>query len=79
MEEEDAQNNSKRSRFESKSPQIMFSGGYGSPSTHASGFSPMREILSYFLDFGSIDDVDSKVYRLLYACGVPFNVLRSPY
>ena len=23
--------------------------------------------------------MDSKVYRFLYACGVPFNVLRSPY
>jgi hypothetical protein len=23
--------------------------------------------------------VDAKVYRFLYACGIPFNVLRSPY
>ena len=23
--------------------------------------------------------MDSKVYRFLYACGIPFNVLRSPY
>ena len=23
--------------------------------------------------------MDSKIYRFLYACGVPFNVLRSPY
>ena len=31
------------------------------------------------LTFGGRDDVDSKIYRFLYACGVPFNVLRSPY
>ena len=23
--------------------------------------------------------MDSKVFRFLYACGIPFNVLRSPY
>lgn len=23
--------------------------------------------------------MDSKVYKFLYACGIPFNVLRSPY
>ena len=40
MEEEAAQNNSKRSRVESESPQRMFSGGSGSSSTHASGLSP---------------------------------------
>ena len=45
MEEEAAQNNSKRSRVESESPQRMFSGGFGSSSTHASGFSSMRPML----------------------------------
>ena len=57
----------------------MFSGGSGSSSTHASGFSPMRKTLSDFLDLGCRDDVDSKIYRFVYACGVSFNVLRSPY
>ena len=38
MEEEAAQNNSKRSRVEFESPQRMFSGGSGSSSTHARGF-----------------------------------------
>ena len=51
----------------------MFSGGSGSSST------PMRKTLSHFLDLGCRDDVDAKVYRFLYACGVPFNVLRSPH
>ena len=41
IEEEAAQNNSKRSRVESESPQRMFSSGFGSSSTHVSGFSPM--------------------------------------
>ena len=59
MEEEVAQNNSKRLRVESESPQRMFSGGSGSSSTHASGFSPMRKTLSDFLDLGCGDYVDS--------------------
>ena len=52
-----------------------------SPSTRGSGFSPVgsRKTLSDFLDQGCRDDVDSKVYRFLFACGIPFNVLRSPY
>ena len=39
----------------------------------------MRKTLLDFLDLGWKDDVDSKVYKFLYACGVPFNVLCSPY
>ena len=70
MEEEAAQNNSKRSRVESESPHRMFGSGSGSSSTHGSGFLPMRKTLSDFLDLGCRDDVDSKVYRFLYACGV---------
>ena len=79
MGEEAAQNNSKRSRVKSESPQRMFSSGFGSSSSHASGFSPMQKILADFLDVGCRDDVDSKVYRFLYSCGVSFNVLHSPY
>lgn len=29
--------------------------------------------------FGDRDKVDAKVVRFLYACAIPFNVLRSPY
>jgi hypothetical protein len=33
-----------------------------------------------FLDIGGgRDEVDAKVVRFLYACGIPFNVLHSPY
>jgi hypothetical protein len=49
---------------------------------HASGFSPVHSghrTISNFLDQGCRDDVDAKNFRFLYACGVPFNVLRSPY
>ena len=35
--------------------------------------------ISDFLNQGGRDDVDSKVYWFLYACGIPFNVLHSPY
>jgi hypothetical protein len=58
----------------------MFIGRSASP--HASAFSPSssgRKTLSYFLDEGCRDDVDAKKFRFLYACGIPFNVLRSPY
>ena len=61
-------------------PQRMFGSGSGSSSTHGSEFSPMRKTLSDFFDLGCRDDVsNSKLYRFLYACGVPFNVLFSPY
>ena len=32
-----------------------------------------------FLDYGGRDDVDAKVFRFLYACGIPFNILHSTY
>ena len=35
--------------------------------------------ISDFLDIGCKDDVDAKVFRFLYACGIPFNVLRLLY
>ena len=58
-----------------------------STSTHGSGYggtpgpniSLRRRTISDFLDEGCRNDVDSKIFRFLYACGVPFNVLRSPY
>ena len=58
----------------------MFIGRSASP--HASAFSPSssgRKTLSYFLDEGCRDDVDAIFFRFLYACGIPFNVLCSPY
>ena len=60
-------------------------GQTSSTSTHASGFGGSgapglrRRTISDFLDEGCRNDVDSKIFRFLYACGVPFNVLRSPY
>ena len=84
-EEEEAQYKSKKSRgfFEpssqsqaqrtpSASSQGNGYGGTGSPALR-------RRTISDFLDEGCRNDVDSKVYRFLYACGIPFNVLRSPY
>jgi hypothetical protein len=56
----------------------MFTGQ--AASAHGSAFSPSssRRTLSYFLDQGC-RDVDAQIFRFLYACGIPFNVLRSPY
>jgi hypothetical protein len=53
-----------------------------SVSPHAIAFLPSSsrcKTLSYFLEQGCRDDVYAKFFRFLYACGIPFNVLRSPY
>jgi hypothetical protein len=80
-EEEAAQNKAKKTKVEHQNTQRMFSGRVAS--AHGSAFSPSpspsRRTLSYFLDQGCRDDVDAKIFRFLYACGIPFNVLRSPY
>jgi hypothetical protein len=54
-------------------------GGNTSPSPHGSGTSGSRRTIADFLDIGGKDEVDAKVVRFLYACGIPFNVLRSSY
>jgi hypothetical protein len=78
-EEEVAQNKAKRPKGEPENARRMFIGRSASP--YASAFSPSSSprTLSEFLDQGCRDDVDAKVYRFLFACGIPFNVLRSPY
>jgi len=81
-EEEDAQYKAKRSRgfFESsqRTPSASSQGsGYGHGGSGSSSL--RRRTISDFLDEGSRNDVDSKIYRFLYANGIPFNVLRSPY
>ena len=81
-EEEEAQYKSKISRVEQETTSSHRPFSSHSPSTHGSGFTPMhygRKTLPDFLDIGCRDDVDAKVFRFLYACGIPFNVLRSPY
>jgi hypothetical protein len=56
-------------------------GGNTSPSQRGTGSrtSGSRRIIADFLDIEGRDEVDPKVVWFLYACGVPFNVLRSPY
>ena len=56
-------------------------GGYTSTSPHASATSgsASRRTIANSLDIGGSDEVDAIVVRFLYACGVLFNVLRSPY
>jgi hypothetical protein len=78
-EEEVAQNKAKRPKGEPENARRMFIGRSVLP--HASAFSPSSppRTLSEFLDEGCRDDVDAKVYRFLYACAIPLNVLRSPY
>jgi len=79
-EEEVAQNKSKKPKVEPQSAQRMFIGQSASP--HASAFLPLtsrRRTILDFLEQGCRDDVDAKNFRFLYACVIPFNVLRSPY
>jgi hypothetical protein len=59
-------------------------GGNTYPSPHATGTlgharGGSKRTIADFLDIGGRDEVDAKVVWFLYACGVPFNVLRSPY
>jgi hypothetical protein len=74
-EEEVAQNKAKKPKVEPENARRMFTGRSAFP--HASAFSPSSS--PKFLDQGCRDDVDAKIYRFLYACGIPLNVLRSPY
>jgi hypothetical protein len=78
-EEEVAQNKAKKTKVEPENAQRMFTNR--AASAHGSAFSPSssRRTLSDFLDQGCRDDVDAKNSRFLYACGIPFNFLRSPY
>ena len=90
-EEEVSLQRSKRSKgfIDSYAPSGPSHYGQRSPSTstHGSGYggtpgpkiSLRRRNISDFLDEGCRNDVDSKIFQFLYACGVPFNVLRSPY
>eukprot|EP00253_Pinus_taeda_P034313 PITA_34313 len=86
-EEEEAQYKSKKSKgfFEPSSQSHALktlsasSHGSGYGGTRSPNISLRHRTISNFLDEGCRNDVDSKVYRFLYACGIPFNVLRSPY
>jgi len=35
--------------------------------------------LAKMFDMGGRDETDNRVARAIYACGLPFNVVRSPY
>jgi hypothetical protein len=51
-------------------------GGRSSPNGSGSG---SKITIEDFLDITGREEVDAKVARFIYSCGVPFNVLRSPY
>eukprot|EP01018_Ginkgo_biloba_P039580 Gb_22244 [translate_table: standard] len=38
-----------------------------------------KEMLEKMMDVGRREDVDSRVARCIYACGISFNVIHSPY
>ena len=81
-EEKEAQYKSKKSRVEHETSSSHRAFSARSPSIHGNGFLPMHyghKTLLDFLDQGCRDDVDAKVFRFLYACGITFNVLQSPY
>jgi hypothetical protein len=60
----------------------MFGGQSPSPPPHASGSLPMHlkhRTIANFLDQSCRDDMDAKVFSVIYAYGISFNVLYSPY
>jgi hypothetical protein len=67
----------KKQKFQSDDVSSRFGGT--SPSPRGSTTPTSRRTIGDFFDTGGRDEVDAKVARFLYACGVPFNVLRSPY
>ena len=52
-------------------------GGATSPFPHGFGTSGSRRTIADFLDIGGRDEVDAKVVRFLYACGIPFKYLQD--
>jgi hypothetical protein len=77
IEEVAQRKHGKKQKFQSDDVSSRFGGTSLSPrgsTTHTS-----RRTIGDFFDTGGRDEVDAKVARFLYACGVPFNVLRSPY
>eukprot|EP00253_Pinus_taeda_P002041 PITA_02041 len=84
-EEEEAQYKSKKSKGFFDPSSISHSQRTSPASSQGNGYegtgSPglRRRTISDFLDEGCRNDVDSNVYRFLYACGIPFNFLRSRY
>jgi hypothetical protein len=75
---EDAQRkHGKKQKLQSDDFSSRF--GYTSPSPRRSTTYTSRRTIGDFFDTGGRDEVDTKVARFLYACGVPFNVLHSPY
>ena len=72
------QKNKKQKTHSESSATSKF--GSCSPSPHGtSATSGGRKTIGDFLNVAGRDDVDGKIVRFLCACGVPFNVLRSPY
>jgi len=71
---------SKRQKLQADAPSPYSAsssvGGRSSPSGSGSG---SKRTLEDLFDVTGREEVDAKVARFLYACGVPFNVLRSPY
>jgi hypothetical protein len=77
MEEAAQRKHGKKQKLQSDDVSSRFGGT--SPSPHGSTTPSSRRTIGDFFDTGGRDEVDAKVARFLYACGVPFNVLRSPY
>jgi hypothetical protein len=77
IEEAAQRKHGKKQKFQSDDVSSRFGGT--SPSPRGSTTPTSRRTIGDFFDTGGRDEVDAKVARFLYACGVPFNVLCSPY
>jgi hypothetical protein len=77
IEEVAQRKHGKKQKFQSDDVSSRFGGT--SPSPRGSTTPTSRRTIGDFFDTGGRDEVDAKVAWFLYVCGVPFNVLRSPY
>jgi hypothetical protein len=77
IEEAAQRKHGKKQKLQSDDVSSRFGGT--SPSPRRSTTSTSRRTIGDFFDIGGRDEVDAKVACFLYACGVPLNVLRSPY
>ena len=77
IEEAAQRKHGKKQKLQSDDASSRFGGT--SPSPCGSTTSTSRRTIGDFFDTRDRDEVDAKVARFLYACGLPFNVLRSPY
>jgi hypothetical protein len=79
IEEATQRMNTKKQKVQPDASSPFSSSSLGGRSSPIGSGSGSKRTIEDFLDITGREEVDAKVARFLYACGVPFNVLHSPY